>query len=206
MHVPATGGETTVYDGRKAMQKLREAAVGCRKHAALLERVMSDEMTYVRVFDPPSDDESSTSTELTVTSWEHLFGRVQLNDACNAATEQGFDATPMADGRLRLEYSHGLMHDGNLNCSIASQHAIIYKNFYRDGSTPAQESVLWASDQQEISVDEVLLVAALYARSRLQFTWKRAGDTIVLDNRRFAHGRMPFTGKRAIAAFMGNVV
>eukprot|EP01048_Picozoa_sp_COSAG05_P016112 COSAG05_NODE_2031_length_3669_cov_1.983193_5_plen_170_part_01 len=170
-----------MYDGRIAMQKLREAAVGCPKHAALLERVVCDEMTYVRVFNPPSDDKSSTSADITVTSWERLFGRVQLTDACSAATEDGFVATPMADGRLRLEYSHGLMHDGNLNCSIASQHAIIYKNFYRDGSTAAQDAVLWASDQQEVSIDEVLLVTTLYARSRLHFTWKRAGDTIVLD-------------------------
>ncbi len=57
----------------------------------------------------------------------------------------------------------------------------------------------------QVSEEEVLILTSAYAQARLAFVVNRPGDTIVLDNRRFAHGRMPFTGNRKVAAFMGNV-
>lgn len=205
--MPTAGGETTVYDGLTALQDLREQANRCPRHAALLERIESDQVTYVRIFDPPTEDVDAADDN-TITTWEPMLGHLSLSDACETATEMGFEATALADGRLRLDYSCDLVNDaGSALCtSISSQHTSIYTQYYRDGSTPALERVFWASDQKEISDEETLLITALYARSRLFFEWQSAGDTVILDNRRFAHGRMPFTGKRSVAAFMGNMI
>lgn len=57
----------------------------------------------------------------------------------------------------------------------------------------------------QVSEEEVLILMSVYAQARLRFAINRPGDTIVVDNRRFAHGRMPFNGNRNVAAFMGNV-
>lgn len=105
-------------------------------------------MLYRRTFSPPST--SDDGKDNTVTTWGPLFGFVPLNEAVEMAETQGFKATALLDGRLRLDYAHSLVSRDSLVCSVVSQHSIIYLTFYRDGSTAAQDCILWESDQQEV--------------------------------------------------------
>ncbi len=81
------------------------------------------------------------------------------------AETKGFKATALLDGRLRLDYAHSLLNRNSLNCSISSQHPIIYETFYRDGSTAAQDCVLWESDQLEVRYVPHLSLETGYAGS-----------------------------------------
>jgi len=197
------GGETTVFDGVKALQVLEQAAESCDAQNTLRFRVrIGDRIVYRRVVSPPSSETSDK-----ITNWGPLFGEVSAEEALRQAGDMGFEAELLASGDLQLDFSHSLVCSmtGALNSNACEKAHVSYDLFYRDGSLPSHEKLWWASDGEAVTDEETMLMQAAYAQAKVFFKWNSPGDAILLDNRRMAHGRMPYHGgNRQVAVLMGN--
>jgi alpha-ketoglutarate-dependent taurine dioxygenase len=54
-------------------------------------------------------------------------------------------------------------------------------------------------DGAEIAIEQLETVRTAFAEEQVAFAWQ-AGDILLLDNMRVAHGRRPFTGSRSVLA------
>ena len=202
---PDLGGETTIFDGKSAMDALTEGAARCKLHTKLLERIVSgDRLSYRRILTPPSAQHEIATT--TITDWNPLFGDVGPSEALELARKMGFEAELLSTGELQIDYAHEVLCPltGGLKTSACAQKDIVYEVFYRDGTTGSHKEISWESDGVPLTNEDVLIMSGAFAQSRVFFKWDRPGDAIFLDNQRFAHGRMPYRGNREIGVFVGN--
>ena len=206
------GGETTVYDGVAAMEVLRAAVErnGCPTHLNVLTRCESgDRIVYRRVFHPPGTAEIK-ETGNTICDWVPLFGDVSVAEATEMSIAMGFNAKPREDGSLQLDFASDVVckNSGALNVSATAQGAVIYDVFYRDGSAPAYKDgdIWWESDNTPVTKEHIMVFMSAYCQARVNCELKRPGDTVLLCNRRMAHGRTPFNGDtRKTAVVIGNI-
>ena len=192
---PESGGDTTVFDSRRALDVLKAQAEQCAHHRELFHRVSRDRLCYSRVFDR--------------NSWSQLFGS-EASAAVQLASEMGYEASFLTDSvcdKLRVVYTPNIIcpDTGALQVSAGAQGRIAYDVFYRDPSATASHEIFWESDKQPLKDADLMKLLAAYAQCRVFFQWQNEGDAILLNNKLFAHGRMPYRGKRKVAIVMGNV-
>ena len=60
-------------------------------------------------------------------------------------------------------------------------------------------------DYSPIPDRDLQQIREAYNQSKLVFPW-RAGDVLLLDNMRMAHGRLPYTGPREVAVCMAGPI
>lgn len=187
---PPLGGETAIYDGKRAYGFLPDA---------LRERIVSQRVLWRRNLGPPGE-----ATALENTTWSRVLATDDFTAALEAARAQGYTVARVDHGarEMTLDCLVPMQHDGILATSVAGNHPWIYEVFY-GGALTSHESIRW-EDGTELSESEVLALLQAYARARVHVRWTRRGEVLILDNRRFAHGRQPWSGgPREIAVIMG---
>lgn len=176
------------------MNILKAQAEQCAHHRKLVNRISRDRLCYSRVLDRAN-----------LSEWSHVFGNAEPSAAVELAKEMGYEASLLAAEKLKVVYSPKIIcpDTGALQVSAGAQGHVAYDVFYRDGSSASHE-IFWESDKEPLADADVMKLLAAYAQSRVFFKWHNEGDAILLNNKLFAHGRMPFRGKRKVAIIMGN--
>jgi hypothetical protein len=168
----------------------------------LVERFLARGVLYRRVFRDGLDIPLAA-----------VFGTDDPAQIRHPAAEQGMQAEPMPDGALRLSHTGRgglrdetgknpiwfnqmhLFHPARLN--EATRHSMVAL-FGEDG-LPRQAVY---GDGEAIADETVAAIQAAFARHTSDIAWQ-AGDVVLIDNLRHAHGRRPFTGERRVHVAMG---
>lgn len=190
---PSTaGGQTPLADSRR---------VYARIDPAIRSRFCAQGVLYVRNFGEHLD-----------VPWQKVFRTQERSEVERRCREQGIDWEWLADNRLRTRqvsqavFTHPLLqepvwfnqahlfHISNLEPAVLeSLRAVVSepelpRNAYYGDGTPIEDVVL-----EEIR--------QIYREESTSFLWQ-AGDVLLVDNARVAHGRMPFSGPRRVVVAM----
>lgn len=187
---PASGGETPIADMRKVA-----AAIGEER----MDRFQRRGVRYVRHYRPYVD-----------IPWETVFqtsDRAELARFCEAngidhewldaqtlrtsQTNHGVVEHPRTGERVFFNQGH-LFHVSNLGEEAAR--SLI--NMFGADRLPRHA---FHGDGGEIAADDLTAVHEAFAGASVRFPWQ-AGDVMLLDNMRMAHGRKPFSGARKVVA------
>ncbi len=188
---PRVGGETSLYDGRQAWRLLSPA---------LKARLASQRVLWRRRLGPPGEVRALENT-----SWSRAFGTSNFEEAQRLARAEGYSISKIDEDAkvITIDYLAWMGKDDCLATSIVGNHPWIYEKFY-GGAETSHEEPLW-EDGTKLTEDELVGMLEAYARARVQARWTRRGEVLMLDNRRFAHGRQPWAGpKREILVMMGS--
>lgn len=188
---PRVGGETSIYDGRLAWRLLPPA---------LRARLASQRVLWRRRLGPPGEVRALENT-----SWSRAFGATSFEEAQRLAIAGGYSVTAVDEDRERMTIDClTWMGEGDcLATSMVGNHPWIYEKFY-GGAETSHEEPRW-EDGTKLTEDELIGMLEAYARARVHARWTRRGEVLMLDNRRFAHGRQPWAGpKREIVVVMGS--
>jgi alpha-ketoglutarate-dependent taurine dioxygenase len=186
----ATGGETPVADLRAVT-----AAIG----AELVDRFAERGVRYVRHYRPHVD-----------LSWQDVFqttSRAELAEFCaandiehewldeqtlrTAQVSQGVATHPDTGERVFFNQAH-LFHVSNLPPEPAA--ALV--SLFGAGRLPRNA---YYGDGGELDPSDLDRVRDAFREAAIAFPWA-AGDVLLIDNMRMAHGRRPFTGTRKVVA------
>lgn len=185
------GGETPIADSRKVFERL---------DSRIKERFMQKKVMYVRNYG-----------ELDL-SWQDVFQTTNKLEVENFCRELGIEFEWMGSNKLRtrqvcqavakhpytgemvwFNQAH-LFHFSSFQAKVREALLSFYQEdelprnaYYGDGS-PIESSVL----------DEI---REIYQQEMVPVLWQK-GDILMLDNMLFAHGRMPFIGRRKIVVGM----
>lgn len=182
---PTTGGDTTVFDGRVAQQRLPPG---------LRARLLQHSVVWRRTLGPVGP----------APSWQAAL-RVSSFAECPARAQALGYRVLEVDERaqtLVIEHRGSQIRGGCLVTSIVDQHPITYATLYAGSFPTVHASIRW-DDGEEVSTEDLLELARAFVAARRGFHWARPGDFVVLDNHRFAHGREPYTGEREIVVTLG---
>ncbi|MFE9687433.1 TauD/TfdA family dioxygenase [Streptomyces sp. NPDC006285] len=186
-----SGGQTSVADLRAVSVVLDEVTSAFHHRG----------VCYVRVFHEGMDIPLSTA-----------FGSDDLDEIARRAREQGMELTPRSDGSTRLTHQgRGALLDTDGIPLWFNQ-----ANLLHAARLPAPErhhlTVLFGADDlprqalfadgtpiPDVTIHTVNDVFAQYAQ---EIAWQ-PGDVLLVDNQRYAHGRLPFTGHRRLHVAMG---
>ncbi|UYY57073.1 TauD/TfdA family dioxygenase [Sphingomonas sp. S2-65] len=190
LEVAAEGGQTTVCDIDAV-----SAALG-----ALLELFDRKGVTYHRTFqkgvDIPWQQAFQTQNRSDVERVGASFGmKVEwlANDALSTShTAQG--CVTAAHGQLIYFNQSHLFHSSLLDPRIRQG----LEKLYGPGRLPRDATF---GDGAPIETDQIDAVRAAFERYQTAMCW-REGDLLILDNMRFAHGRLPFAGSRRVHVAM----
>lgn len=191
----ATGGETPLADMRAVT-----AAIG----EELVDRFAVRGVRYVRHYRPHVD-----------LSWEVVFqttSRAELAEFCaandiehewldsqtlrTAQVSQGVATHPDTGERVFFNQAH-LFHVSNLPPEAAA--ALV--NLFGADRLPRNA---YFGDGGELDPADLDRVRAAFQNAAVTFPWQ-AGDVLLIDNMRMAHGRRPFTGTRKVVASLMDV-
>lgn len=188
------GGQTPLSDNRETTARLP---------AELRARFEERGVLYVRNFghgvDLPWEVAFQTSDRAEVErycdrhgiAWEWLDGnRLRTRQVCQALA-----AHPVTGERFWFNQAH-LFHVSALDPK--SRRAM--ESMFRREDLPRNA---YYGDGSELEEDVLETVRAAYSNT-VAFDWK-AGDVLLVDNLRVAHGRRPFRGKRRILVSMGKL-
>ena len=187
---PQIGGETTFGDSRRILQKIDPEVV---------EIFRRKKVCYVRNL--KADQGSGYS-------WQEAF-----ETGCKLAGEDlcrkiGADFQWKADGSLRLRQTRPatLTHPVTgeevwFNQADGFHPSNLGEEFYQNTSEDEFRLNCRFGDGTPIDLEILKHIRAVIESETVPHQWQ-TGDILVLDNILFAHGRMPFSGARKIAAAM----
>lgn len=157
----------------------------------------TDRLVYRRRYlSPEINRVHKTNNGADSNSWDVLYGNVNIHQAIELAQQQGYDAQVGEDEtELILDYGHSLIcaETGALNNSTSA-----------DRSLFQQGMIWWESDGSPITDEEDRLLGEAYQQSRIPIAWNNPGDALLIDNRRIAHGREPYSGPRRLYQLLGS--
>ena len=188
-----TGGQTPIAD---------MAAVTARLGAPTLEAVAARGICYLRTYRPGFDLDWQTVFQTDDPATVEAFclandidcewqsdGVLRTGQTCQAAATH-----PRTGARLWFNQAH-LFHASALGEETMQDMLDI---FGPDG-LPRDARY---GDGSPIEPDLLARVRAAHVAEARQFDWQ-AGDVLIVDNMRVAHGRRPFTGSRRVLVSMG---
>jgi hypothetical protein len=183
-----SGGETPIADMRTVT-----AAIG----TALLERLEARRVRYVRHYHPHvdvpwqkvfrTDDPAVVASYCDVheIAYEWLAGDILRT----TQVSQGTALHPVTGERVFFNQAH-LFH----NSSVGDAGARAMLKVFGPDRLPRQT---YYGDAGEFTAEELATIRTAFQRASWSFPWQ-AGDVLLLDNMRFAHGRRPFKGARKV--------
>jgi alpha-ketoglutarate-dependent taurine dioxygenase len=187
---PATGGETPIADMRAVA-----GAIG----PDLLDMFEQRQVRYVRHYRPhidipwqvvfQTDDRADVARYCEEHGIEHEWRDAET--LRTAQTAQGVARHPVTGERVFFNQAH-LFHRSSLDPEVA---ASLIDLFGRD-ALPRDACFGDGTDIPDAHLD---VVRAAFRDSAVRFRWE-AGDVLLLDNMRMAHGRRPYTGSRRVVA------
>jgi alpha-ketoglutarate-dependent taurine dioxygenase len=190
----AQGGETPIADLR---------AVTRRLDARLVARFAQRRVLYVRNYGHNVDlpwqtvfqTEDRSEVERYCTSygieWEWL-GEEQLR---TRHVSQGVATRTGDDEAIWFNQAH-LFHVSALPNEV--REALV--ELFGEDDLPRHA---FYGDGERIPDEEIAAANAAFDMERIYFQWQ-SGDALLLDNMRFAHGRMPYDGKRRVLVAMAS--
>jgi alpha-ketoglutarate-dependent taurine dioxygenase len=192
--VPAEeGGQTPISDVMKVTTRIGEAAqdeIERRGVRYVRNYHAGFDLDWRTVFQ--TDDRGEVEAFCAANKIKHEWlndGRLRTTQDC-----QGMARHPTTGARLWFNQAH-LFHPSALGAAAMEDMREIFgvdglprDARFGDGGTIAPEML----DR----------VRAAFAGEARQFDW-RAGDVMIVDNMRAAHGRRPFTGERRVLVSMG---
>lgn len=189
--VAEEGGATTICELEPVSQALGPVLARFQDHGVIYQR------TYRKGVDVPWQKAFQTEDKARVAEIARSIG-MELNwigDVLQTRhAAQGCVSTE--DGRpLWFNQTH-VFHPANLAPNAL---ASLIKLFGRD-QLPRNA---FYGDGAEITDETVHAVNAAFDERAFGIPW-RAGDVVILDNMRFAHGRAPFKGSRKLHVAMAN--
>lgn len=188
---PANGGQTSVSDLDAVSADLGELA------AKFLHR----KVRYVRVFHPGLDIPITTA-----------FGTNDLDEIAVIAAAHGMTLEAGGDAPPRLTYTaQGALRDSLTDATVWFNQAAVHHparlpavaraaltQMYGADGLPRQATY---GDGESIPDDAIHAIADTFERHTQLIDWE-PGDVVLLDNLRYAHGREPFAGARAVHVAM----
>lgn len=191
---PETGGETSIADSRRILNKIEPEIVRVFKQRGVM---------YIRNLD---------ANKGSGYSWQDAFeteDKLEVETYCRAV---GADFKWKPDGGLRLSQTRPatIVHPETgeevwFNQAHGFHPSALDAKTYQDfiSLLPEDDFRLNArfGDGSPIPVEMLEQIRTVLTGETVLFNW-RAGDVLVLDNLLAAHGRMPFTGARKIILAM----
>jgi len=182
------GGETTVFDGRRALSFLTQE---------MREKLQKDRVLYTRRL-----VDGSSAKVSPVLTWQHVFGATTLAEALSVAVSRGYEVLSSSEDSMVYSFATHLAFADRLNASDVDP--TIFDEFYM-GEWEKVYSLTWEGTGEPLERSTVLEICAAYAQARLHFRWCRRGEVAILNNRWMAHGRTPYPGKnRRITSQLGS--
>jgi alpha-ketoglutarate-dependent taurine dioxygenase len=190
LEVAEEGGETTICNIDTVSEQLGDRLTPFAEKGVTYRRTFQKgiDIAWQHAFqsDSPADVEELGKRLGMTLEW--------LSDDALVTTHTAQGTIAAADGRSIFFNQAHLFHASTLDPQVREGIEKIYGSerlprqaFYGDGST----------------IDEADLdaVREAFERNQTGMHW-RQGDVLILDNMRFAHGRMPFSGKRRLHVAM----
>jgi alpha-ketoglutarate-dependent taurine dioxygenase len=192
LDVAAKGGETTICDIDAVSRELGSLLEKFDAHGVLYRRTYHPgvDVPWQKAFRTSDRDEVRTIAERTGMQTRWLDGDI-LQTTHSA---QGC-VTTEDDRRIWFNQAH-LFHPANL---LPAQLESLVELFGRDR---LPRTAVYG-DGSEISADTIHRVNKTFNDLALGVAWQ-PGDLLILDNMRFAHGRMPFEGTRKVHVALAN--
>jgi len=188
------GGETPIADLRAVTRRL-----GAERVARFAERRVLYVRNYGHNVDLPwqvvfqTDDQSEVERYCKGygIDWEWLGeGQLRTRHVSQGVATRPGDHEPVWFNQAHLFHVSALPED--------VREALI-ELFGEDG-LPRHA---YYGDGERIADDEIAAVNAAFDAERVYFHWQ-PGDALLVDNMRFAHGRMPYEGKRRVLVAMAS--
>ncbi|WP_330241208.1 TauD/TfdA family dioxygenase [Streptomyces sp. NBC_00525] len=185
-----TGGETPLADLRKVTAAL---------DSGLLRRFERHGVRYIRHYRPhidlPWQTVFQTDSREGVAAYcaDHGIDHTWLDDTTlrTAQTSQGVAHHPLTGERVVFNQAH-LFHSSNLPPETARALTSLY------GPEGLPRNATYG-DGTPFAAGELATVREAFAGAQVAFPWQ-AGDVLLVDNMRMAHGRRPYTGPRRVLA------
>jgi hypothetical protein len=186
------GGETPLVDGvqlwRALPPRMRQAFAGAG-------------LRYVRRFSPGLD-----------VDWRQFLDCTTPAEAIARCAARGWEAAFDRDEVLCVAYprpAHASLVDGTISFfnQILLHHPACLDPEVREGleiSLGATPRDVCFGDGRAIPDAWIATVVDLTQTLALRFAW-HAGDVLLIDNRRFAHARMPYRGERRHCVWLGRL-
>jgi alpha-ketoglutarate-dependent taurine dioxygenase len=188
------GGETPVADLRSVTRRL-----GAQRVARFADRKVMYVRNYGHSVDLP---------------WEVVFQTDDRSEVERYCRSYGIEWEWLDEGRLRTRHvSQGVA------TRVGDDHAVWFNQAHLFHVSALPEDVREAlvelfgeqelprhayfGDGEPIADEEIAAVNAAFDAERIYFQW-RPGDALLVDNMRFAHGRMPFEGARRVLVAMAS--
>ncbi|MET3408861.1 TauD/TfdA family dioxygenase [Methylobacterium sp. 1030] len=195
LRIAREGGETPLSDGRLALSLLAPE---------IRRPLMEKGLTYIRNFIPGLD-----------VSWQQFFGTEDRGEVERICAEQGIKARWRGDAGLEtrhrtpavavhpvwgelLFHQIALHHPAFLDPDVRS----FFEEMAGPDSTP--RTVRFGTGEP-IPDDWAHAIYRAHLDAGTVFPWA-PGDILMLDNRRFAHGRMAFAGERENYVMLGELL
>jgi alpha-ketoglutarate-dependent taurine dioxygenase len=188
-----SGGDTPIADSRKVCDSIPER---------IRDLFASRGLMYVRNFgeiDLPWQEVFKTDDRGEVELFcEQNEIEYEWRDKHRLHTRQrvaAIRAHPITQERLWFNQAH-LFHISGLSADARSTLAQVYGK----GDLPRN---VYYGDGGDIEVEDLDAIRRAYDRHMTTFRWKES-DLLILDNMRFAHGRLPYNGSRRVLVGMAN--
>jgi hypothetical protein len=189
LEVASAGGETTVCDIDALSVRLDK----------VLDRFRDKGVLYRRTFQESLD-----------IPWQKAFQTTDPDEVARIADRLGMEIDWRADGILVVTHAaQGTIaaEDGRpiwfnqANLFHPSSLGPVRETLERLYGTDRLPRNVFFGDGELIDDSDLTFVQATFEALRLNMAWSK-GDILILDNMRFAHGRLPFKGKRALHVAM----
>lgn len=186
-----TGGATPIADSHKVYQGIDQAVKDKFEQKGLLYvRNYGDiDLTWTDVFQTDNKDEVSAYCEKNGIDYQwHGKNELRTRQVTKAAY-----AHPITGDNIWFNQAH-LFHISNLE---EQTRLGLLETFDKD-NLPRN---VYYGDGEEIEVEALEHIRQVYKDNQVVFDWQ-TGDLMLLDNMRFAHGRLPFGGTRRVLVGM----
>ncbi|MFJ1542313.1 TauD/TfdA family dioxygenase [Micromonospora chalcea] len=191
LRCPPNGGQTSVSDLGAVSADLGELA------AKFLDR----EVRYIRVFHPGLDIPITTA-----------FGTNDLDEIAVIAAAHGMTLETGKDASPRLTYTaQGALRDSLTGAAVWFNQAAVHHPARLPAATRAALTQMYGADGlprqatygdgEAIPDDTIHAISNTFNRHAQLIDWE-PGDVVLLDNLRYAHGREPYAGARAVHVAM----
>jgi len=192
---PASGGETTLLDSHTMWELL---------DPELREDLESKGISYIRNFHPKIDR-----------SWQSVFQTTERATVEKVCSDSGIHCEWTGDDSLRTIMTVPARTPGGSNGDLLFFHQLLL--FHPMGLPEEVRKSLQSifapeemprhakfGDGSPIPVDRITRFKTACEERSVGIPWQ-AGDMVLVDNMRVAHGRRPYSGDRKILVGMGGI-
>jgi alpha-ketoglutarate-dependent taurine dioxygenase len=188
------GGETPIADLRAVTRRL-----GAQRVARFAERRVLYVRNYRHSVDLP---------------WQTVFQTEDRGEVERYCAGYGIEWEWLGEGQLRTRHvSQGVAtRAGDADAVWFNQAHLFHVSALPEEVREALVELFgedglprhaYYGDGEPIADEEIAAVNAAFDAERIYFQWQ-PGDALLVDNMRFAHGRMPYEGKRRVLVAMAS--